>query len=177
MVDNCKTTNQIELVNLATGYLKTDNPFDLPPRTTTRPGVMAWHPGVEWTGGGLVSNPHDLVVWAKALFEGDAMAGDYLTSLLQSVPLSSDTRYGLGITIHEEGLFGQTYGHGGWIPGYCSSLRYYPQHKVGIVFQINTDIDIMDGEPSVVDQIRQRLADVIMTDSGNVSKASYQSNN
>jgi len=170
-------SNQIGLVNLATGYLDADNPFGLPPQTTTRPGVMAWHPGLEWTGGGLVSNPRDLVVWAKALFEGEAMAGDYLSTLLQSAPLSSDTRYGLGMAIHKEGPFGQTYGHGGWIPGYCSSLRYYPQHKVGIAFQINTDIGIMDGEPSVVDQVEQRLADVIMTDSANASKSSYQLKN
>ena len=167
-------SNQIGLVNLATGYLEADNPFALPPQTTTRPCVMAWHPGLEWTGGGLISNPRDLVIWAKALFEGDAMAGDYLTTLLQSAPISSDTRYGLGIAIHDDSPFGQTYGHGGWIPGYCSSLRYYPKYKVGIAFQINTDIGVMDGEPSVVDQVEQRLADTIMTDSANASNAFYQ---
>ena len=26
-------------------------------------GVMAWHPGFEWTGGGLVSNSGDLALW------------------------------------------------------------------------------------------------------------------
>jgi D-alanyl-D-alanine carboxypeptidase len=165
-------SNQIGLDNLATGYLDADNPFGLPPQTTTHPGVMAWNPGLEWTGGGLVSNPRDLVVWARALFEGEAMAGDYLSTLLQSAKIRSDIGYGLGTAIHEGGPFGQTYGHGGWIPGYCSSLRYYPKHKVGIAFQINTDIGVMNGDPSIVGEIEQRLADVIMTGADNASEAS-----
>lgn len=60
-----------------------DNPFGLPPKTTTADGVMVWHPGFEWTGGGLVSNARDLAVWGAALFGGQAMPGDYLDDLLQ----------------------------------------------------------------------------------------------
>jgi len=126
-----------ELPGLAAGYLAPDNKLNLPEKTTLRPGIMAWHPGIEWTGGGLVSNPRDLVVWAKALFEGHAMEGNYLGTLLQSVPISSDdhdTRYGIAVGIHENGPLGSTYGHGGWIPGYCSSLRYYPDCGVAIAF-------------------------------------------
>jgi len=134
-----------ELPGLAAGYLAPDNKFNLPEKTTLRPGIMAWHPGIEWAGGGLVSNPRDLVKWAKALFEGHAMEGNYLGTLLQSVPISSDdpdTRYGIAVGIHENGPLGSTYGHGGWIPGYCSSLRYYPDCGVAIAFQINTDIGL-----------------------------------
>jgi D-alanyl-D-alanine carboxypeptidase len=158
-------SDHLELPGLAAGYMAPDNDFNLPPKTTLRPGLMAWHPGLEWTGGGLVSNPKDLVVWAKALFEDRAMEGRYLETLLQSVPISSDdpdTRYGVAVAIHENGPLGPTYGHGGWIPGYCSSLRYYPRYGVAIAFQINTDIGIVDGSTQVFKDMENRLAKVVM---------------
>lgn len=157
--------NQIELAHLATGYLSADNHYGLPPQTTLRPGVMAWHPGLEWTGGGLVSNPRDLVIWGKALFEGEVIAAEYLQLLLQSEPVSNqnaELRYGLGVAIRENGPFGSTLGHGGWIPGYCSSLRYYSEHGVCIAFQINTDVGIIDSPTPVIEEMELRLAEVVM---------------
>lgn len=158
--------DRLYLPGLATGYLSPDNPFGLLSTTTTRPGVMAWHPGFEWTGGGLISNSKDLVVWAVALFEGRAMAGSYLEDLLESVPISLDhphTRYGLGVGIHEKTPFGPSYGHGGWIPGYSSSLRYYPEVGIVIAFQINTDIGIFDDSTPVIEDMETRLMNVVMT--------------
>ena len=158
-------SDRFELPGLAAGYLAPDNEFNLPSKTTLRPGVMAWHPGLEWTGGGLVSNSRDLVVWAKALFEGHAMEGRYLETLLQSVPISSeapDTRYGIAVGIQENGPLGATYGHGGWIPGYCSSLRYYPEYGIAVAFQINTDIGIVDHSTPVIEDMEIRLAEVVM---------------
>ena len=158
-------SDRFELPGLAAGYLAPDNEFNLPSKTTLRPGVMAWHPGLEWTGGGLVSNSRDLVVWAKALFEGYAMEGCYLETLLQSVPISSeatDTRYGIAVGIQENGPLGATYGHGGWIPGYCSSLRYYPEYGIAVAFQINTDIGIVDHSTPVIEDMEIRLVEVVM---------------
>jgi len=158
-------SDRLELPGLAAGYLAPDNDLGLPPKTTLRPGVMAWHPGLEWTGGGLVSNPKDLVVWARALYEGRAMEGNYLEALLQSVPIGDDhdnTRYAVAVAIHEDGPLGSTWGHGGWMPGYCSSLRYYPRHGVAIAFQINTDVGIVDGPTPVVEDMETRLAKVVM---------------
>ena len=158
-------SDRLELPGLAAGYMSPDNAFGLPPKTTLRPGVMVWHPGLEWTGGGLVSNSKDLVVWAKALYEGHAIKGNYLESLLQSVPISDDdpdTRYGVAVAIHENGPFGTTYGHSGWIPGYCSSLRYYPEYGVAIAFQINTDIGIVDGSTQLFKDMENRLAKVVI---------------
>ena len=158
-------SDRLELPGLAAGYMVSDNDFDLPPKTTLRPGVMAWHPGIEWTGGGLVSNPKDLVVWAKALYEGHAIKGKYLEALMQSVPISDDdpdTRYGVAVAIHEKGHLGPTYGHSGWIPGYCSSLRYYPEYGIAVAFQINTDIDIVDHSTPVIEDVEIRLAKVVM---------------
>ncbi|WP_204138088.1 serine hydrolase [Halomicronema sp. CCY15110] len=153
------------LPGLAAGYMAADNPLGLPPKTTTADGVMVWHPGFEWTGGGLVSNARDLAVWGAALFGGQAMPGDYLDDLLQAVsirPDSDNVQYGSGVGIYRRGPFGPVYGHGGWIPGYSSSLRYYPDYQVAIAFQINTDIGIVDDTTPVVPDLELRLAEQVL---------------
>ncbi len=125
---------------------------------------MVWDPGIEWTGGGLISNSKDLVIWAKALFEGKAMNYEYLETLLNSVSIKNDLpelRYGLGVAIHRNGKFGTTYGHAGWIPGYCSSLRYYKEHKFAIAFQTNTDIGIIENSNNIMEAIEIKLASIV----------------
>jgi len=53
---------------------------------------------------------------------------------------------------------GLTYGHSGWIPGYRSSVQYYPEHGFAVAFQINTDYGF-DGDPiEAFDEIKWRLA-------------------
>lgn len=154
------------LPGLVPGYMATDNAFGFPPKTTTEDGRLAWHPGFEWTGGGLVSNSPDLARWGSALFGGKATSGSYLDQLLDSVPTSPETpdiRYGLGVGIYRKGQFGPVYGHGGWIPGYITSLRYYPDFAVTIAFQINTDIGIVDNSASVVPAMEEGLAEVVIS--------------
>lgn len=157
-------SDRLELPGLTAGYMAEESAFGLPSKTTSEPGVMVWHPGIEWTGGGLVSNSKDLVLWAKALFEGEAIAGDYLQDLLQTVPVSKDDStvgYGIAVAIHKGGPLGPSYGHGGWIPGYCSSLRYYPQYRIAVAFEINTDIGIVDDSTPVIEEMESRLAAVV----------------
>jgi D-alanyl-D-alanine carboxypeptidase len=154
------------LPGLAAGYMAADNAFGFPRKTITADGVMVWHPGLEWTGGGLVSNSRDLVLWGKALFEGHAMSAPYLAELLNSVPISPDTpdiQYGLGVGIYRTGPFGPVYGHGGWIPGYSSSLRYYPDHGIAIAFQINTDIGKVENSTNVMHEMETRLAEIVIS--------------
>lgn len=168
-LDLTTPSNRRKLPGLAAGYLAPDNAFNLPEKTTSKSGVMVWHPGIESTGGGFISNPKDLVVWAKALFEGHALPGDYLETLLQSVPVdpeNPDIRYGIGVGIYQNGPLGPTYGHGGWIPGYCSSLRYYPQYGIAVAFQINTDVGIMDTATPVIAEMEKRLAEIVVAGLG-----------
>ncbi len=90
----------------------------------------------------------------------------YLDELLQSIPVSEDTediQYGAGVAIYRTGSYGQVYGHGGWIPGYCSSLRYYSEHGISIAFQINTDIGIMDDSTPVIREMESRLAEIVIS--------------
>jgi D-alanyl-D-alanine carboxypeptidase len=154
------------LPGLAAGYIRPENAFGFPRKTIQANGMMVWHPGFEWTGGGLVSNSRDLARWGASLFGGNAMPGDYLKELLRAVPISPDdpnVYYGAGVGIYRSGPFGPAYGHGGWVPGYSSSLRYYPDHGVTIAFQINTDIGIVDDAMPVVREMEARLAEIAIS--------------
>jgi D-alanyl-D-alanine carboxypeptidase len=35
--------------------------------------------------------------------------------------------------------WGISYGHGGWFPGYLSEMEYFPEYRVAIAIQFNTD--------------------------------------
>ncbi len=158
------------LPGLVAGYTAPDNPLGLPVKTTSAPGVMVWNPAVEWTGGGLVTSSRDLVLWARELYEGRALPGDYMDELLRAVLVGgedSGVRYGAGVAIYEKTPFGPSYGHGGTIPGYVSSLRYYPQHRVAVAFQMNTDVDVDDAVP----ELERRLAEVAISASREVGPA------
>ncbi len=153
-----------DLANLATGYMNAENQFELPARTTDDNGLMRWNPAVEWTGGGLVSNSLDLARWAKLLFEGQALQGIYLDDLLRETPIDADggdASYGAGVSIYRSGQIGLSYGHSGWIPGYTSSLRYYPDHKAAVAFQINTDIGIVDGSTDLYEEMASRFERIV----------------
>jgi D-alanyl-D-alanine carboxypeptidase len=69
---------------------------------------------------------------------------------------------GIGVAIYNDGPYGPAYGHGGWIPGYCSSLRYYPKHRIAFAFQINTDIGMVDGSTSLINDMEKQLARIVV---------------
>jgi D-alanyl-D-alanine carboxypeptidase len=121
---------------------------------------------MERTGGGLVSTSADLATWGHALFGGAAMPVPYLDRLLDSVVIAPGTAYGAGVAIHTATPRGTVYGHGGWIPGYVSSLRHYADHGVTIAFQINTDIGIVDDSTDLVPALEAALADLVIKRAG-----------
>jgi len=154
-----------DLDRLAPGYIRPDNLFRFPVKTLDPDGRLHWHPAVEWTGGGLVSTSRDLARWGTALFAGEAMTGDYLSELFNAVAVDPDLpgiTYGTGVAVYSSGPFGPVYGHAGWIPGYVSSLRHYPEHGVTIAFQINTDKGIIDKDDDVLRIIEERLMQVFI---------------
>ncbi|WP_370400381.1 serine hydrolase domain-containing protein [Sulfitobacter sp. JB4-11] len=154
-------SDQRTLAGLAVGYTDPDNAFGMPPRTMDREGRLLWDPAIEWTGGGLVSTSRDLARWGHALFSGTAMAEPYLDDLLDGISIAPDTpeiKYGAGVAIYSSSPYGPIYGHGGWVPGYVSSLRHYADANVTIAFQINTDIDTED----LVASLEKALADVVI---------------
>lgn len=158
-------SNSRSLENLTAGYVVNDNPFGFHVKTTSSDGKLVWHPGFEWTGGGFVSNSKDLARWAWILFEGKAMPYPYLDVLLNAVSIMHETdevQYGAGVAIYRNGPFGDSYGHKGWITGYCSSMRYYPDHQIAVAFQINTDIGIVDVPNQPLHKIDSCLAQVVI---------------
>src|SRR6056297_3429180 len=112
-------------------------------------------------GGGFASTSADLARSGHLLFSGAAMDAPYLARLLDGVPVDPDAPgilYGAGVAIYPETPHGPVYGHGGWIPGYVSSLRHYADHDVTVAFQINTDIGIMDDPSDLVPELEAALA-------------------
>jgi len=133
-------SNRQVLPGIVPGYSTEINPFGLPEKGMAE-GKLMIHPGVEWTGGGFVDNSKDLVRWARALYSGRAMAGEYLDLLFGSPNKVSDdpiSHYSLGVSI-EVSEFGKICGHSGWTPYYRSSMRYYLDHGVAVAFHTNTD--------------------------------------
>lgn len=138
---------QQKIVGLAQGYApKSQQIFGLPYKVVEDAGVFVFDPSLEWTGGGVVSNPQDLVRWAKALYEGKAIDRPYLDEMLNSVANPAKDRddsgrvygYGLGVSIVKT-KYGTTFRHGGFFPGYNSMLAYFPDHGIAVAMQINTD--------------------------------------
>ena len=161
------------LPGLAVGYVAADNPFGLPPRTMDTEGNLLWDPAMEWTGGGLVSTSRDLAAWGHALFDGSAMAVPYLDRLLDGIAVSPDAPgilYGAGVAIYADTPRGPVYGHGGWIPGYVSSLRHYADHGVTVAFQINTDVGIADDSTDLVPALEAALADLAIRAGGRADR-------
>jgi len=152
------------LPGLAAGYAA-ENSLGFPVKATTPEGQMIWHPGIEWTGGGLISTSADLAGWGAELLGGDALPEEALALLLDTRPIdpaSDDIQYGMGIAAYKNGAYGTVYGHRGWIPGYTSSLRYYEEYGVAIAFQINTDIGMMDDTSSVIETMESRLLEAVL---------------
>ena len=150
---------------LAVGYTVVDNPFSLAPRTMDDEGRLTWNPAIEWTGGGFVSTSADLARWGHALFTGKALEVDYLDRLLEGSPVHEDAPgvfYGAGVALYRDTPLGPVFGHGGWIPGYVSSLRHYADHGLTIAFQINADIGVVDDSTDLVPALEAALAGLLV---------------
>jgi D-alanyl-D-alanine carboxypeptidase len=78
-------------------------------------------------------------------------------------PGSADVRYGAGVAIYTHGPLGTVWGHAGQVPGYVSSLRYYPDHGIAVAFQINGDGGIGgdDAGGEFVPEMERRLARLV----------------
>jgi D-alanyl-D-alanine carboxypeptidase len=157
------SSDRRNLPGLAVGYTGPGNPFGLPARTADADGRLLWDPAVEWTGGVLASTSQDLARWGHLLFGGEALADSYLDRMLEGTPVAPDDPnilYGAGVAIYADTPRGPVYGHGGWIPGYVSSLRHYADHGVTVAFQVNTDIGFLNGTTDLFPALEAGLAEL-----------------
>jgi len=141
-----KLTNTIPsdrqvLPKVITGYSQPNSPFGFEGRVIVD-GKFVINPQMEWTGGGYATTAEDLARWAKALYEGKVLAKRSLDQLLTGGEVKSGRgsggKYGLGVQMFE-GPLGPSYGHGGWFPGYLSQMEYFPEHRIAVAIQFNTD--------------------------------------
>ncbi|MFC1627624.1 serine hydrolase domain-containing protein [Gemmatimonadota bacterium] len=102
-------------------------------------GQFAINPQFEWAGGGFAGTPRTLARWAADIYEGRAYDPALLEEALDGVParLGRDTTYGLGVIIWPMGA-GTAWGHSGFFPGYLTEMRYFPEHRIAIAWQVNT---------------------------------------
>lgn len=132
-----------DLPDLAQGYAHESAEIFGTPLRMVDEGGLVFNPLTEWTGGGLVNNPQDLVRWAQVLYEGRALEVDYLGELLAPGFVADPERpaegYGLGVRVRDSDGHGLVFGHGGFYPGYNSQLVYFPDSGVAIALQINSD--------------------------------------
>ena len=168
-LDSTAPSDQKRIPKLARGYASPESGLNLPAVTTGEDGAMLWNPAIEWTGGGLYSTAHDLALWGRAFLSGSLHSHNIFQQAITGVQTSRNdltSLYGLGVSIRSSSAFGPVYGHRGSIPGYISSLQYYPDYDIAIAFQINTDIGIIDVQRPVIFEIEEQLARLALADQG-----------
>jgi D-alanyl-D-alanine carboxypeptidase len=85
-----------------------------------------------------------------------------MKEMLMGVRVSEglDTLYGLGVNIEASSRYGKSLHHFGWIPGYVSSLRYFPDIDLTLAIQVNTDVDMIGPEGSFSNIEKQIIHDL-----------------
>lgn len=134
-------SNRRSIPGLAQGYANGRNPLLLGPTMLGEGGALTYDPSIEFTAGGFVSNSGDLARWAFALYGGKALDAPALAEMLAAPTGVTTARYyglGTGIFPAADGL-PLAYGHDGYIPGYRSSMRYYPAAGMAVALQVNTE--------------------------------------
>lgn len=134
-------SNGRRLPGLAQGYGKGRNPLLLGPTMMDSAGMLTYDPSIEFTAGGFVSNAGDLARWAFSLYSGQALPATAVAQMVAAPDgVTSPRHYGLGSGVYPaaEGL-PLAYGHDGYIPGYRSSMRYFPATGIAIALQVNTE--------------------------------------
>jgi D-alanyl-D-alanine carboxypeptidase len=134
-------------------------------------GALSYDPSIEFTAGGFATNAGDLARWAFDLYGGRALDARTLAEMV-AVPTGVTTAryYGLGAGVFPaaDGL-PLAYGHDGYIPGYRSSMRYYPAAAVAIALQVNTEDGYWEeGKQGHLDfsAVRTRLDRIVLEAAG-----------
>ncbi len=131
------------LPGVITGYSMPNSPFGFEGRLIVD-GKFIINPQMEWTGGGFASTAEDLARWAKLLYEGKVLKKSAMDQMLKGLDANegrgsgAGNKYGLAVQIRQS-EWGVSYGHGGWFPGYRSEMEYFPQLRIAVAIQFNTD--------------------------------------
>jgi CubicO group peptidase (beta-lactamase class C family) len=103
-----------------------------------------------YSAGGLCATSVDLIRWNLALSSGQIISQASYEAMIINRKLNDGSLtnygYGLGITRDEAGA---VITHAGGIPGFRSSLVYYPEKKLGIAVLVNAENE----DPSKINKI------------------------
>jgi len=124
---------------LAQGYAGPQNPFGGADAMLVSDSMVI-NPQFEWAGGGWAASAADLARWGRAWYEGRAFARARVDEAVQGVPapaLGPEVRYGLAVIIQPTPL-GPSWGHSGYMPGYLTEMRYWPEHGIAVTYLVNT---------------------------------------
>jgi D-alanyl-D-alanine carboxypeptidase len=126
--------------------------------------VSAMHLSAQWAEGGMVSNTHDLLRFADALFEGELLSPESLQEMVTFVPSERPgIAWGMGVSRMQTPA-GNLIGMGGAGPGFVARLFRHPELNVTVVLLTNTNRDD-DTVDVLFEQAVQRAAEsAILTD-------------
>jgi D-alanyl-D-alanine carboxypeptidase len=127
------------LPGVVTGHSRPQSPFGFEGPIIID-GKFLFNPQMEWTGGGFASTAEDLARWAKLLYEAKVFGKASRDQMIAGAEVREalGSGYGLAAQVWKTDL-GTSYGHGGWFPGYLSQMEYFPNEKIAVAIQFNTD--------------------------------------
>jgi D-alanyl-D-alanine carboxypeptidase len=138
-LENTVPSDRSRINRLAQGYAGPENPFGGADAMLVGDSMVI-NPQFEWAGGGWAAGAEDLARWGRAWYEGRAFDRRMLDEALRGVPapmLGPEARYGLGVILRPTPL-GPSYGHSGFMPGYLTEMRYWPDLGLAVTWQVNT---------------------------------------
>jgi D-alanyl-D-alanine carboxypeptidase len=91
-----------------------------------------YNPSPFWAAGAMIGNVDDLKIWAQALSTGQLVSKAMHDEQVKFAPPNT-SGYGLGVM----GAAGRLVGHSGEVPGYNSSMYYFPASKSTSIVLIN----------------------------------------
>lgn len=95
----------------------------------------------EGAAGAMVSTAGDLMTFGDALFRGQLLDEGSLAAMTEEGPHHPrNSNYGLGLEIQRRDYRTTTWGHGGFVPGFRSTLRYLPEHDLLVVALVNDSL-------------------------------------
>lgn len=163
-------SNRRMIPGLAQGYANGRNPLLLGPTMVEDGGSLTYDPSIEFTAGGFATNSGDLARWAFSLYGGRVLPAQAVLDMVHApAGVTTPRYYGLGTGVFPAGDgLPLGYGHDGYIPGYQSSMRYYPEPGVAIALQVNTEDGVWEvereGSPSHLDfaALRNRISRAVL---------------
>jgi CubicO group peptidase (beta-lactamase class C family) len=150
---------------LATGYAEQDNHG-----VYTTDDSLLWH--LAPSAGGIISTVPDLLHWNQALHKGQLLT-DRCYALMVHPYANRPNRwgtlgYGYGVQVDSiDGL--KEISHGGYFPGFISTLLYYPASGTSVIILNNISPDSKDMERAFYyhDEIRKMVRKKLLNERGN----------